>query len=47
VKEDSLAWCIAIAGVSLEVFIATLDFWFPHIPHLMYEVGSGFRVVKK
>lgn len=37
------AWIIVFIGVGVEVFIATLDYWFD-LPHLIYEVGSGFRV---
>lgn len=46
-SKDAIAWTIAILGVSLEIFIATLDAWFD-MPHLVFHIGDGvgFKVIK-
>lgn len=44
-NKNTIAWTIAIVAVSAEVFLATLDFWFD-MPHLIFNVGSGFEVHK-
>jgi hypothetical protein len=36
-SKDRAAWAIAIGGVALEVFIATLDYWFD-IPHYVIQI---------
>jgi hypothetical protein len=39
-KKDKAAWAIAIGGVTLEIFIATLDYWF-EIPHFIIVKKEG------
>lgn len=38
-QSTLLAVGVAIVGIALEVFIATLDFWF-HIPHIILHIGG-------
>lgn len=46
-ENNTLAWVIAALGIGIELFIATLDLWFPSIPHLVYQAGDGFKVIQK
>lgn len=45
-SKDALAWVIAIGGITLEIFIATLDFWFD-LPHYAIHIGDGVHFTKK
>lgn len=39
-SKNTIAWIIAVGGIALEVFIATMDFW-TDIPHLVLHIGDG------
>lgn len=38
-KKDTLAWSIAVGGLALEIFIATLDYWIV-IPHYEFDLSE-------
>lgn len=40
-NKNTIAWIIAVGGIALEIFIASLDFWFDEIPHLVLHIGDG------
>lgn len=44
--SESVAWMIALGGIALEIFIATLDFWVD-IPHYTLVLDDeGFHLEK-
>lgn len=38
--KQVIAVAVAVIGIALEVFIATLDVWFPDIPHIKIRIGG-------
>lgn len=39
-NKNAIALAVAVIGIALEVFLASLDFWFPDIPHLKINIGG-------
>lgn len=38
-NKNTLAWTVAVVGISLEIFIATFDYLFD-MPHLILNIGG-------
>ncbi|MDR6883085.1 hypothetical protein J2X61_004874 [Bacillus sp. 3255] len=44
--KNTLAWTIAVTGITAEIFIATLDFWFD-VPHFIFHIGDDMHFTRR
>lgn len=45
-NKNTVAWIIAVGGIALEIFIATVDWWLD-IPHYVLHIGDSVHFTRR
>lgn len=44
-NKDTIAWVIAIGGITLEIIIASIDWW-SEVPHYVFHIGDSMSFTR-